>query len=227
MTAAVLLVWTALAAAIPGPAQDEPARSGSGQAPDPRSWEVLDYDCASEIGRHRMTLFGNGTVRIKVREGETEEMRLRELAPDELSGYLGRLRAEDLSESESSARSAAGDWVDTCELTLDLDQGAEQVFRFGRFDSLSLALSRVVAVADEIDAWAAEEVVATDFPSDYRPRPGDVLERKDGVLFEVIALTSDRRGVELWGVDQPLVVYVLLEEVVGEFVSLVERRSMP
>jgi hypothetical protein len=194
---------------------------------DLRSWEVLDLDCSSEIGRHRMTLFGNGTVRIKDTEGEIEDMHLRELAPEELSGYLQRLRNEDLTESESSARSAAGDWVDSCKLTLELDDGQERTFRFSRFDSLSLALSHIVTIAEEIDAWAAEESIATDFPSDYAPRSGDILRRKDGLLFEVIALTSDKRGVELWGVEQPLVVYVLLEEVVGEFVALVERRRLP
>lgn len=207
-----------------GPAESD--RSAA-QHRDLRSWEVLDFDCSSEIGRHRMTLFGNGTVRLKVREGETERMNLRELAPEELTGYLQRLRDEDLSESESSARSAGGDWVDSCELTLDLDDGQERSFRFSRFDSLSLALSRIVAIAGEINAWAEEVLVATDFPSDYVPRSGDVLERKDGLLFEVIAFTSDKRGVELWGVDQPLVVYVLVEEIVGEFVALVERRRLP
>jgi hypothetical protein len=227
MTAATWALLAALSLGQELSARPQGSDTSTGQLRDLRSWEVLDFDCSSDIGRRRVTLFGNGTVRLKVREGESEEMSLRELAPEELTGYLQRLRDEDLTESESSARSAGGEWVESCELALDLDDGPERVFRFGRYDSLSLALSRIVAIAQEIDARAQDGTIATDFPKDYVPRSGDILRRKDGLLFEVIALTSDKRGVELWGVDQPLVVYVLLEELVGEFVALVERRSLP
>lgn len=220
MKASVLVLLTALALG-PQVVRDETPPTNPPR--DLRSWELLDYDCSSDLGRHRTTLFANGTVRLKIRDGQNETMVLRELSPAELSGYLNRLREEDLSETESSARSAGGEWVDRCELTLDLGDRPMRRFSFGRYDSVSLALSRVVGITDEIIAWAEEEVVVADFPEDYEPRPGDILKRRDGTLFKVIALTSDKRGVELWGVEQPLVIYVLREEVVGEFVALVER----
>jgi len=232
MTSAALARFTlvALLALTPAPSLGQvEVQSGVqnlGAGRDLRSWELLDLDCASDLGYHRMTLFANGTVRLKVRDEEADRMKLRELNPDELTGYLNRLRGEDLSESESSARSTSGSWVEVCELTLELEDGRLQDFRFGRFDSVDLALSHIVQIAGEITAWAEKEVVVTDFPKDYRPKPGDVLKRKDGILFEVVALTSDKRGVELRGLEQPLVIYVLGEELIGEFVAVVERHPL-
>lgn len=208
------------------------AGAGSSQLRDLRSVERVDYDCSSDIGRRQMTLFANGTVRLRLWNAEGEhDMLLKELDPDQLEGYLNRLREIDLSESEERREGPAGEWVQKCRLELDLydgapddDRGAQPTrFLFGRYDSVSLALSRVIGIAEEISLWAEEQSVVAEFPRGYEPRPGDILERRDGVLFEVIALTSDQRGVELWGVDQPLVVYVLREELVGEFVRVVEQ----
>ncbi len=210
------------------------AAPGEGQPRDLRSVELFDYDCSSNIGRRQVTLFANGTVRFRLWSGEEEpEMRLEELDPDELAGYVNRLREIDLSESEEQRESLAGEWIQKCELVLDLWEGAPEDdrepqpnrFRFGRYDSVSLALSRIIRIVEEISLRAEETATAAEFPSGYEPAPGDVLERRDGVLFEVIALTSDQRGVELWGVDQPLVVYVLREELIGEFVRVVEGGS--
>lgn len=210
------------------------ATAAEGQHRDLRGVERVDLDCSSDIGRRQMTLFGNGTVRLRTWEGEAgPRMLLRELDPGELSGYLNRLREIDLSESEETRESPAGEWIQQCELELDLfEHEAEEApnrgptrFSFGRYDSVSLALSRVIAIAEEIALWVEEQAVVAEFPAGYEPRPGDVLERADGLLFEVIAFTSDNRGVELWGVDQPLVVYVLREELIGEFVKVVEQRS--
>lgn len=201
------------------------------QYQDLRSLELLDYDCVSEINSRRVTLFGNGTARLKLVTAGEPSMLLKELAPDELDGYLNRFREIDLSETESVGHSASGDWVARCTLELDLPAEGEEVpparvtFSFAQFDSLSLALSRVVGIADEIANWVQEQAITADFPYGYEPSPGDVLRRKDGVLFEVIAFTSDLNGVEMWGVEQPLVIYVQLSEVVGEFVEIVETRS--
>lgn len=195
---------------------------------DLRSFEVMDYDCVSEINRRQVTLFGNGTVRLRFTAEGEPQMLLKELNPDELQGYLNRFREVDLSEIESVGHSASGDWIARCTLELDLSTGHEESpsaptsFSFARFDSLSLALSRLVGIADEISSRTELEAMIADFPHGYEPSPGDVLRRKDGVLFEVIAFTSDQNGVELWGVDQPLVIYVLVSEIVGEFVEVVE-----
>jgi hypothetical protein len=191
---------------------------------DPRSHEVLDLSCVSEIGSRRVTLFGNGTVRLRERSEEHDQMKLGELEAPELEAYRRRLANEDLSEAESPRSGASGEWIEQCELRISLDPGSERSFRFTRHDSLSLTLARVVGIADELGQEAALHETRSNFPDGYAPRRGDKVLRHDGVLFEVIAFTSDNRGVELEGVDQPLVVFVLEEEFIGEFVELVSRR---
>lgn len=212
------------------------APPGTGGSRDLRSVELVDFDCSSDIGRRRMTLFANGTVRVRLWADDVEQdMLLKELNPQELTGYVNRLREIDLSESEESRQSPTGDWIQQCELVLDLygDQPEDERepqpthFVFGRYDSVSLALSRVIGIAEEISLRVQEQAVVAEFPVGYEPQSGDILERQDGTLFEVIAFTSDNRGVELWGVDQPMVVYVLREELIGEFVRVVEKRGEP
>lgn len=189
---------------------------------DPRSRVVLDLDCSSRLGRTRTTLFGNGTVRYREWVGEDERMLLLELGPDRRDGYVDRLAEIDLSEAESARYGAAGDWVEQCRVELDLPSRSRRDFSFNRYDSLPLALSRLIAVADELEEATEREATRSRFPRGYEPGPGDVLERRDGVLFEVVAYTGDGRGIELRGIDQPLVIYVPVDDLLSQFVRLVE-----
>ena len=54
-----------------------------------------------------------------------------------------------------------------------------------------------------------------------------MLERVDGVLFEVISQTGDKKGGELVGLEQPLTIYLANEAIDDHFVALVRRRSFP
>jgi hypothetical protein len=192
---------------------------------DPRSIVLLELDCASELGRRVISLFGNGTVRLKDGLRGKEKVSLTELSPEELAGYRRRLAAEDLGETDARAGGPDGEWVERCRLELTAPDGTPRSFQLARYGSLSLALSRVLAVTQELgDRAQAAGAGAHHLPPGYEPRPGDVLERRDGSRFRVVAWTTDRRGVELEGVDQPLVLYVSREDLAGEFVGLVPRQ---
>ena len=214
------VVLLAALAGGPGPAMAEEPRL------DPRTVVVLDLDCSSELGRRAVTLFANGTVRLRDGRRGGEKVYLAELSPEELAGTLRRLAAEDLDETDASAGGPEGEWVERCRLDLALAGQKPASFGFARYASLSLALSRVVAVAQELgDRAQAAQAGAHRLPPGYVPRRGDVLERRDGARFRVVGLTSDRRGVELVGVDQPLLVYVSRDDLAGEFVALEARRE--
>ncbi len=215
MSLAVLLL---LSTAWMQPAQTEPP------ADDPRGRIVVRRDCTTELGHAEITLFANGTVRLREGERRREEMLLAELPPDELQAYVRRLKEIDLKETEAGRAEVKGEWVESCVLELRLAERPERSFRFGRFDSLSLALSRLVAVVDELTTVAQTRHATEGLPRGYRPRPGDILARPDGSHWEVIALTSDGRGVEIQGVDDPLTVYIAVDALVGEFVAVVKRR---
>ncbi len=204
------------------------AAAAAGDGGSPRTQVVLRYDCASEVGRREITLFGNGTVRV--RDGLRQEepaLLLGELGPDELTGFRNRLREEDLSEvAARPAMGVDGPWIERCRLELDLGEGRPaRAFDFGRYDSLPLALSRVVRVAEDLAGrvdprWRAERL-----PPGYEPRPGDVLRRVDGALFEIKSFTADHLGVELVGLREPLTLYLPKGELGREFVALERRRT--
>ncbi len=207
-----------------------------------RGLVVLRLDCAGGLGRKELTLFADGTVRRRrwqasgggefsdlgrgrrtAAEPGALELDLGELEPEILAATLARLRAENLSESEERAGEAiAGEWIETCKLELELAGRAKKELSFGRYDSLSLATSRVVKIAEELEAELEEGLeIEPAFPDGWEPRLGDVLEREDGTRFEVMSFTDDGRGVELAGLDEPLTLYVSREDLTMVFLSLV------
>lgn len=200
-------------------AQEEPGSS--------RTWEIVRRECRTAYSVEELTLFGNGTIRVRLRGEEKDEMRLAELNRDEVGAYLRRLEAEDLSEVPEGREDVLGALVERCRIVLDLPGREERRFHFGRLDSLPLGLSRLNAIIGDIYQEAIDLAPEGGLPRNYVPEPGDILERTDGHRFEVVALTSDRRGVELAGLDDPLTIFVALESLRQQFVGLIERRSFP
>jgi len=215
-----LLVWMLLLA------PPFPPRAG-GSPPAPRSadrtTEVFRLDCASALSHREVTLFRNGTIRLRDGERGKEQMGLAELGPDEMDGALRRLAAEDLSEIGVMPRGVEGDWVERCVLVLALPDRPSRTFRYGRYDTLPLAFSRVLRVVDDMALKVQQLAGSERLPEGYEPRSGDVLKRTDGHLFEVFAFTEDKKGVEMQGIDEPLTLYVLREQLNREFVALVSR----
>lgn len=192
-----------------------------------RSWEIVRRDCRTSISRQEVTLFGNGTLRLKTRFEEKDDMHLAEMPPEDVEAFLRRLEAEDLSEVPEGREEILGPLVERCGLFLDLPGREQQRFFFGRYDSLPLGLSRLNSIVDDMFEQARALAPEGGLPRYYIPEPGDILLRVDGQQFRVVALTSDKRGVELSGVDQPLTIFVALEGLRELFISLVERRKFP
>ena len=190
---------------------------------DLRSAVILRYDCASEVGRREVTLFANGTVRLWDGPPDDQEMTLAELDPDALDGFLVRLDQEDLSEEPDAYHGVDGDWIERCELDLPLREGRGRThFEMNRYTQLSLGLSRLVRIAEELGE-IADDSRGGGLDEGYVPRPGDVLERPDGVRFRVIDFTTDGQGVELQGVEVPLTLYLSPDGLLEVFERVVER----
>jgi len=200
-----------------------PALAASG-GKDPRSTEILRLDCANTLGRREVTLFANGTIRL--REGPPNEllMGLAELGPAEYQAFVERLKGEDLSEVGRLPTGVEGDWVERCMLALDLQDRAPRVLHFGRYDTLPLPLSRILLVSQDLASKVTTMEGMERLPDDYEPRIHDVLRRVDGNLYRVEAFTVDGKGVELQGVYQPLAIYVQRDQLRMEFKALVSRR---
>ena len=193
-------------------------------AVDPRAHEVLRLDCSNRLLGTELTFFANGTLRLRERDEAGSEMYLAELGPRETEDYRARLGAEGTPGESRVRRGVSGEWVEQCRLTLELEPGSRYSVRFSRVDTLPLPVARLVSIADELMAEAVERRLGTGFPVGYDPRIGDVVRRADDSEFVVRRFTADGRGVELEGIQQPLVLYVDRQEVAGEFVALVRRR---
>jgi hypothetical protein len=191
---------------------------------DDRTIEVVRFDCTTDTTRRETTLFANGTIRLREGQIGNEWMGLVELGPDELQGFLNRLKGEDLSESRNPERGVEGAWVERCELRLQLSSKPLQTYRFGQFDPLPLNLSRVVQIARELGDKVPVVKEKDDLPANYDPQPGDVLKRAgDGAHFRVVAFTADNKGVELRGVVVPLEIYIPRDHLRQYFTALVSR----
>lgn len=191
---------------------------------DPRSHELLMVRCSSLLGERELTLFANGTLRLKrAQEGE-RSLHLAELPPAELESYRESLAKETVAAGRRPRKGPAGEWIEQCELTIDIETRPLRSFRFSRVDALPLGLSRLVAIGDALFREVELREVTDDFPVGYEPRVGDVILRSDGFEFEVLRFTADGNGVEVRGVEQPLVLYVAKAEMTQEFIGLVRRR---
>lgn len=190
---------------------------------------LVEMQCRSELGTASITLFDRGGVRVAQRVGaEVERVSVRELAPDELEAYLARIDGVDLREvpeASATGRGAEGEWLEQCDLILQPQGQQQRYYRWRRIDTIPLGLSNLVQIVEELAVGAAE-LRRTRLPDGYQPQEGDLLRRSDGVLFRVIAPTSDGRGVELQGDSQPLVIFILLDQLDEEMVELVESRAL-
>lgn len=193
------------------------------EAEDPRSRVIVVEECRSEIGRREVTLFANGTIRRRQGPEGAEILALAEVGREEVDAFVRRLAAPDLSETEARALSPEGTWVERCSLELRLPDAPVRTFRYGRYESLSLALRTVVEVVRDIEATIVPGQREVELPAAYRPEPGDLLERADGVRFEVIGPTADGLGLELSSPDQPLTVFVPAADVRLHFVKLLRK----
>jgi len=192
--------------------------------PSPKTQVLVRHECRSELGRREITLFGNGTVRLREGLHDSQLMTLGELSPEELAAFLARLRDEDLSEAPSGTDGVLdGPWVESCRFELSLPDAAPRVFTYGRYDSISLALSRLVRVAEDLAGKVDPRSREKHLPAGYEPRPGDVLLRVDGEAYRIVAESSDKLGLELVGVRQPLTLYIPKGQLANEFVELISR----
>jgi hypothetical protein len=193
-------------------------------AKDARSTEVLRLDCANTLGRREVTLFANGTIRLRDGKPGEELMGLAELGPAEYEAFVERLKGENLSEMGRLPSGIEGEWIERCMLALDLPGQAPRLLHFGHYDTLPLPLSRILLISQDLASKVTTLEGMERLPDDYEPHLFDVLRRVDGNLYRVDSFTVDGKGVELRGIYQPLTLYVQRDQFRMEFKALVSRR---
>lgn len=193
---------------------------GGAGAADSRSHALVDLECTTSELSNQLTLFANGTLRLVNRSSAGEEMKLGELDRQELEDFSVRLQKIDLAESESQRFGPGGEGVEQCRLRIAWLDETETSYRFSRLDSLSLGLSSFLKIVEELRVEAIARHRGDGLPYGYVPRVGDVLLRADGSRFEVAGMTTGGGGVEMRGLDNPLVLYLAVAELGSEFVAI-------
>jgi hypothetical protein len=205
-----------------------PAKEGSA---DLRSIERLRYSCSNSLGKRDITLFANGTVRLREGPHDAQRMSLTELDPEALASQLRVLRglrrdAQEHRYDVPLAPPLEGSLVERCTLRLELPGEEPVEASADPLETLPLWVSRAIHVAERL----AEQVRPLDsperLPRGYSPRPGDVLRNGEGKIYRVVSLTSDGRGVELEARDEPIRIFVALSEIRGVFVAIEGRDGL-
>lgn len=195
---------------------------------DERGLERFRWECRNEIGRREVTLFANGTVRLRSGSWGAMEMELEELTPAALDEVLRRLdlvrrspsfpRPEEIRPWEGGL---GGEGSETCLVHLDLPGSEPARFEYSIYDATPHAFARLKVIADDLAGGTRPLDSPERLPKSYEPRPEDVLRTAEGRLYRVIGLTDDRRGVELEPLDQPLRVYHSVDALDDLFVAVV------
>lgn len=198
---------------------------------DDRSTVILSYSCSDELGKRDITLFANGTVRLREGRWESREMYLDELGPEALASKLRLLEEIHAAGGNDQfkqpvAEGPGGRWVEKCELYLSLPDRRTFTYRFSRYDIPPLRISRLIHIAEELAVCTHPPEGVDRLPSDYEPRVGDILRTAEGKRFQVIRPTADGRGVELRGLEDPLSLFVAHTEI-GEAFVAVEPSDRP
>lgn len=198
----------------------------TGAAPPPsddRGFELLRYECRNEPGRREVTLFANGTIRLRDSIDAESRLLLDEMTRAELAPYVAQLRrilAEADAAAAADAPPAEGDWIERCEVAVALPDGPRRTWRFSALDAPPLAVSQLLHLAEELAGYVTPVIPEEHLPAAYRPETGDVLRTVEGYRYRVARRTADGRGVELDGIDQPLHLIVAIADLPEVFVAV-------
>lgn len=200
---------------------------GSAQSPgnrDPRSTVVLREDCTSTLARKELTLFGNGTIRLRHGAPDDVQMALHELDHASLERYVARLQELDLTDATTDTGGVVGEWTERCVLELQRPGRVPEQFVYDRYSTGSLGLDRARKLIEDLFDEMKASLGSSEIQANYKPAVGDRLERADGEIFEVVAYTLDGKGVELEGVVQPITLFVEKDKLREIFVRIAPRR---
>lgn len=199
---------------------------------EPRTWELFRQSCSSPLGKRELTLFLDGTIRLRVRDQEGQDIRLGELPAEPLARTYANLRATQLGigregkewTQPSQGRSLAGEFLQECEVHLQLPGLEVKNFLFTPMEITPLWLGQLRQLAEEL-AERTEKLVHAGLPKDYEPQHGDLLRRRDGVIFRFVGKTSDQKAWMVEQVGQPITTYYSVDDLNELFVAVVESRS--
>ena len=194
---------------------------------DPRSIVIFEQQCASDRGSQVVTLFANGTVRLKIIEGKEPEsvvsLYLLELSPEETEALRGQLRDSLPTDGylpERDGGDVSGLGVEHCRMTIDTERRRPIQLIYGPLEVPSLRVERWQVFAADLVRRALPKEEPETLDEAYKPRIGDILLDTTGQRYRVRWISIEGL-VELDGIDQPIHMRVALAALGETFVRQV------
>lgn len=196
---------------------------------DPRGWELFRHFCGNTLGRRELSVFLDGTLRFRVRDKSGDEVKLGELSSATLTRIYSQVREtirglgrEDrIWLQNPGQRGFSGELQQVCGIDIRLPDEPIKSFRFSPMEITPLWLGQLRQLAEELSE-RAEPLTSNGLPQGYAPRFGDVLRRRDGILFRFVGLTSDGKAWMVEQIGQPVTTYYPASEIGTLFIALVE-----
>jgi hypothetical protein len=190
---------------------------------DAVTWVLFDLRCDDDLHLRETTLYADGMVRV--RGLKAAPIALGKLSPHQLEHFERRLVeqsafAGDPDASRIDSQGLRGDWVERCKLRVKVPERRPVEYRFGEFDTKPPWVEALSLLADELAAFT-EPIRDSRVPQGYTPRPGDLLERRDGRLYRVAGLTTDGAGLMVDSTTEPLREFFPVAEIDKYFVAVI------
>jgi len=192
-----------------------------GSAPEAaasKSTFCVEWIRQSREGYERVTLFSDRTVVWKTSDGRAEEVRRKNVSPDELAFYCSYFARREFWDLPDDLRTGlTGEFAGQSSVTLARSDGLRKRVRFDDLSALSADAAGLRAALDGLKTIFTNPLApASRFTADVLP-PGTILKRFDGALFRILKLDKEKGVVEIVGVIEPYSQFVKIEELRYQF----------
>lgn len=172
----------------------------------------------SREGYERLTLFADRTVVWKTSRAGKEEVRRRQIEPDETSFYCSYFARPEFWALPADLRTGLkGEFATESAVTLTRPDGSRKQIRFDELSPLTPDAALLRSSLEGIkSAFLNPLAPASRFAPDLLS-PGTLLKRFDGSVFRVRNLEKEKGIVELEGVREPYREFRRIDELRFQF----------
>jgi hypothetical protein len=192
--------------------------SGASDAAASKPTFCIEWVRQSREGYERVTLFSDSTVVWKTSDGGAEEVRRKNVSPDELTFYCSYFSRREFWDLPDDLRTGlTGEFAGQSSVTLARSDGLRKRVRFDDLSALSADAAGLRAALDGLKTiFTSPLAPASRFTADVLPT-GTILKRFDGAIFRIRKLDREKGFVEIVGVNEPYSQFVKIEELRYQF----------
>lgn len=210
----------------------EPRTSWAPKVADPQNWVLFRHSCESHLGEREVTLFLDGTIRLRLEDPEGEETNSGSLKPENVARTYSTLKSIQTAIGDQDQKNwsrftqpggITGELLRRCEIYLNLPDLAPEIFHFTTMEGGPLWLEQLRLLSEELGDRTVKQIYRG-LPAAYRPKFGDLLRRRDGAVFRFVGMTSDKKAWMVEQVGQPTTTYYSAEEISQVFIGLVDAK---